>query len=161
MSPKLVRPAQKNDVLKIVAILKEVFTDTYGPALKQAVLESFLTQQFSEEKVAAELEHYRLAQFDNKVVGLLKLRSLAQQRLELEKLYISKEARAMGFGKLLIDDAVAGAGQLQAKCLWVKVWQENRGALAFYKARGFSKIGVTEVHVFETVFHDDVLAKVL
>ncbi len=78
------------------------------------------------------------------VVGYMKLNRVAVTEhcaeltgMELEKIYIRKQAAGQGLGKAalrLAEDQAALAGQ---SSLWLKVMAENRATVGFYESLGF------------------------
>ena len=78
--------------------------------------------------------------------------------IELRRIYLFSRFHGDGVGQRMIDTAVAGARQQQAKRLLLGVHPENKRALAFYRRNGFEKIGVRTFQVGASTFEDPVLA---
>ena len=90
---------------------------------------------------------------ENTVVGYIKLNEYASQTepegddaLEVERIYVVKEEQGKGYGKLLIQKAIAVAQAKGKNKLWLAVWEKNPNAIRFYKKMGFEVYGT---HIFQ------------
>jgi ribosomal protein S18 acetylase RimI-like enzyme len=63
--------------------------------------------------------------------------------LEIERIYLSKEAAGQGLGKQLIERAFGIARQLDKQYVWLKAMDSSANSLHFYRKRGFDVIGET------------------
>ena len=63
------------------------------------------------------------------------------RRANLQHLYVAPDVRGKGFGRMMIDAAIAEAGRMQARCLWVETQTVNYGAVQFYLRMGFKLCG--------------------
>lgn len=66
--------------------------------------------------------------------------SYAGDIAELQRIGVAESARRRGFATALLDEVVAEAPGTGADRLLLEVRADNRGALAFYAARGFVEI---------------------
>ena len=84
-----------------------------------------------------------------------------QHSVELQRLYVAKNAQGKGFGKLLMEWALDQARSKAAKELWLGVWEHNHTARRFYDRYQFTEVGS---HVFRLGSDDQtdlILAKPL
>ena len=81
--------------------------------------------------------------------------------IELRRIYLFSRFHGDGVGQRMIDTAVAGVRQQEAKRLLLGVHPGNKRALAFYRRNGFEKIGVRTFQVGASTFEDPVLAREL
>ena len=72
-----------------------------------------------------------------KTIVQFEVEKLEGKTIELEKIYLRKEAHGSGMAKVLMDAAIQLARTEKANNLYLGVWQENERALAFYKKSGF------------------------
>ena len=61
--------------------------------------------------------------------------------LELERIYLNKEAAGKGVGKKLVELTFKIANQHNKDIVWLKAMDTNDNAIAFYKKMGFQIIG--------------------
>ena len=79
--------------------------------------------------------------------------------LELRRIYLLGRWRHMGLGRQLIDAVIDMAMTRNAKRLLLGVWVENRDALGFYAALGFSQVATRQFLVGTLICNDFVLAR--
>ncbi len=82
------------------------------------------------------------------VIGYFKVNEQAaqsdlklQNTLELERVYIIKEAQGNGYGTRILDEVVGQARSLKMKSVWLGVWEHNTAAIRLYERYGFKKFG--------------------
>ena len=91
---------------------------------------------------------YYLAFWENQPVGYLKLRINSPlegcenlNALELERIYLIKEAQGKKNGKSLIINTLDIAKENQKELVWLRVMDTNTASLEFYKRMGFEICG--------------------
>jgi ribosomal-protein-alanine acetyltransferase len=82
-----------------------------------------------------------VAREDKAIVGFAVLRSLIDEA-ELLLIAVRPESRRSGCASGLLADVQARMRALEKTTLHIEARQSNAGALAFYAARGFTRIGV-------------------
>lgn len=80
---------------------------------------------------------------------------------ELSKMYVLPEHHGGGTAAALIDEALARAGELGAKCVWLGVNQHNARAQRFYAKHGFAVHGSKTFRVGDHVENDYVMVRPL
>lgn len=65
----------------------------------------------------------------------------AQQPVEIERLYVSKEWHGRGVAQDLMATAIGLAEARGADQVWLGVWERNPRAIAFYRKCGFAEVG--------------------
>lgn len=114
----------------------------------------YTDHSYSGTKLTAELHdpnvRYFWAIWHDQPVGYLKINLVkplpgTQEPggLEIERIYFLREAAGKGLGTLLIQYAEAIARQQHKAYLWLHVMDSSLDSLAFYKKRGFEKVGET------------------
>ncbi len=96
--------------------------------------------------------HFYLLYDDNQVpVGFLKLNlhkklepNSGDECLELERIYIKKNAAGKGIGKSAVNFTLNLARKLNKKMVWLKS-MDSSPSMLFYESTGFKKIGTTRL----------------
>lgn len=89
---------------------------------------------------------------DNEPVGFLKVRIDAgldtepgKDAIELERIYLTKEASGKGIGKELAELSFAIAKEHKKQIIWLKAMDTSFGPIAFYEKMGFEICGTTRL----------------
>jgi len=75
---------------------------------------------------------------DGAIVGACGLYPMAEQTCELRKMYLRRECRGKGFGKRLLDDALAQARRLGFTRVVLETASVLKEAVALYESYGFT-----------------------
>lgn len=143
------------EILQQIAIT--TFRDTYEKFNDPVNFKTYLENAFNQERLLQEISHphsdFYFLKKENTVVGYIKLNEYASQTepegddaLEVERIYVVKEEQGKGYGKLLIQKAIAVAQAKGKNKLWLAVWEKNPNAIRFYKKMGFEVYGT---HIFQ------------
>ena len=146
-----------DDLDQLQKIGKQTFYETFSPGNTKDNMNKYLEEGFSTKKLAAELADnnatFYFAILAGKVIGYLKLNFGQSQTelhdnkaLEIERIYVLKEYYGKNVGQLLYDKVLKIAVQINANYLWLGVWEENPGAIDFYKKNGFVEF---DKHIFK------------
>lgn len=157
MEQILVRKASIEDIKAVQAIAKETFFETFAPSNTEADMKKYLTENFTDEKIRAELSHpdslFFIASEGQHVIGYLKVNSgIAQTELqdehslEIERIYVKSAYHGKKVGQLLYDKALEIARSQQKSSIWLGVWEENPKAIRFYEKNGFAAFNK---HIFK------------
>jgi ribosomal protein S18 acetylase RimI-like enzyme len=68
------------------------------------------------------------------------------QAVEIERIYVDRPFKGIGIGKIFISKALEIAFTLEAKYLWLGVWEHNESAIRFYEKNGFEEYSK---HIFK------------
>lgn len=63
--------------------------------------------------------------------------------IELHRLYVDRPAHGSGLASRLMQTVRNAATELQARHIWLGVWEQNPRAIAFYNKEGFVDVGST------------------
>jgi ribosomal protein S18 acetylase RimI-like enzyme len=111
----------------------------------------YINKCFTIEALTAELNDsnaaFYLALYDNAPVGFLKLNIDAalngedKNALELERIYLNKEATDKGIGSQLMRLTIKIAEENNKELVWLKAMDTNEASIAFYEKMGFTITG--------------------
>ena len=149
------------DLERLQTIGRKTFTETFAAHNSAENMTKYLEEAYADEKLSTELNDpnsvFYFAEFDNQVIGYLKLNFGGAQTelkdnkaLEIERIYVTKAFHGKKVGQLLYNKAIEVAKEKSADYIWLGVWEENHKALQFYKKNGFIEF---DKHVF--VLGDD------
>ncbi len=132
--PRL-RPATNEDCEAIRSLVYAVLEE-YGlkpdPACTDADLDDIERSYFARGGTFRVLE-----QEDGSIVGAYGLYPLEDQTCELRKMYLNKACRGQGFGKRLLEDALATARELGFTTMTLETASVLKEAIALYQRYGF------------------------
>lgn len=112
----------------------------------------YLENHLSAKKFSSELQdqntRFYISYIDDSPVGFLKLNIDApiaafenDNSLELERIYLNKEAEGKGIGKQLVELTFKIAEEYNKDLVWLKAMDTSEGPIAFYTKMGFRNIG--------------------
>lgn len=129
------------------------FIDAYRVTLSLRDLETYTVDAFSRSRILDELNdpaitYYICTDEQLNPCGYAKLiRSTApagigcDASIELQRIYIDSSHHGQGGGSCLLDHLQKRAIQQGLKCIWLKVWDGNEGAIRLYEHAGFARVG--------------------
>ncbi len=160
------------DVKTLQAVSIETFSDTFGAQNTAENLQNYLEKAYNQQQLRHELTNPNSSFFflkkANHIVGYLKLNTaeaqseqVADNALEVERIYIRQAYLRQGYGNYLIKVAEIIARQQRKKAIWLGVWKHNANALAFYTKMGFTQIGAHSFYMGDDQQTDLILLKKL
>jgi diamine N-acetyltransferase len=152
-----IRKVSPDEVDQLQEIARQTFIEAFSAGNTEKNMKKFLEETFSIEKLTAELNdrnsEFYFAEFDNNVIGYIKLNSGQSQTelkddraLEIERIYVLKEFQRRNAGQLLYEKATEIARQANAEYIWLGVWDKNPRAISFYQKNGFVEF---DTHIFK------------
>lgn len=132
---------------------KATFFETFAESNSEADMKKYLDENFSAEKLTAEVNHpdsqFFIAWEGQSPIGYLKVNTgLAQTELqqdestlEIERIYVLSAYHGKKVGQLLYEKALEVAGLLKKSSIWLGVWEKNPRAIKFYTKNGFVPFG--------------------
>jgi ribosomal protein S18 acetylase RimI-like enzyme len=79
--------------------------------------------------------------------------------VEISKLYVLPDSHGAGTSAALMSEAISRAAQLDAKCVWLGVNQQNQRAQRFYAKHGFAVNGTKTFRLGAAVENDYVMVR--
>ncbi len=150
-----VRKITIEEVAELSSIAKKTFYDTFVNTCTADDMHHFLHENYSEEKLLAELNNstynYFFATVNNQIVGYLLFAEeyhhlpLIQQwkALELKRIYVLTQYQGKGIAQALMNYYLDFAKKNKYEVVWLGVWAHNEKAKAFYAKYGFIDSGYT------------------
>lgn len=160
------------DLRVLQEISYETFKDTFGDLNTPENMKSYLERAFHLEKLEQELTNAGSAFFfiysNEELAGYLKVNvneaqseNIADEALEIERIYISRKFQGQGLGKRLINKGIEIAKEQNKKQVWLGVWEKNEGAIKFYKGMGFAQTAAHSFYMGDEKQTDFIMVKTL
>lgn len=157
MEQMVVRKAAPQEVNALQQISRETFKETFADQNTEANMQHYLENQFSVQKLSAELNNpnseFYFAMLNGQIMGYLKINTGAaqtelkeDQAIEIERIYVLKAFHGKKAGQVLYEKAVQLAKEKNAEYIWLGVWEENKKAIHFYQKNGFTAF---DKHLFK------------
>lgn len=151
MNQIIIERVTTNDIQKLQEIGRSTFFETFAHVNTAENMSDYLENSFSDEKLKSELNNqcsqFYFARVDGNIVAYLKINFGEAQNeqidgaLEIERIYVLKAFHGKNVAQTLYQKAIGIAYEIQAKCVWLGVWEENHRALRFYEKNGFTAFG--------------------
>lgn len=150
-SPLTVRRATPEDAVLLAELGARTFADAFGASNTPEDMAAYLAANFSPERQREELvdpsRTFLIAEEEGRAVGYAQLRSAppangeAGSRLELVRLYATRDRVGRGVGAALMERFVRAGEEEGHDGLTLSVWEHNPRAIAFYRKWGFVETG--------------------
>jgi ribosomal protein S18 acetylase RimI-like enzyme len=146
------RTATADDAGALAAFGERLFRETFGPHHCAADMDAYCHVAFAVERVWRELgEHERrtiVALHHGDIIGYVQLHDGATPAcvsgpgaLEVLRFYVDRGWHGRGIAQALMARIVTMAEERDAQTLFLKVWEHNARAIAFYEKLGFRRVG--------------------
>jgi diamine N-acetyltransferase len=148
MQNLILKKVSLNHIEQLQNIGRQTFFETFSEVNSPENMTSYLEEGFSIAKLTKELNNpnseFYFAVFNDEIIGYLKINFGQSQTelqdekaLEIERIYVLKEFHGNNIGQILYNKALEIAKKIEAKYIWLGVWEENPRAISFYKKNGF------------------------
>ncbi len=164
-----IRRGTPADAADLASFAARTFTDTYGDYNSPANLAMHLTSTYNVAQQTRELSDAGVAtllahQYTD-LVAYAQVRNGppppcvgGAEPVELLRFYVDKSRHGDGLAQRLFEEARRAAVALGGVTLWLKVWERNPRAIAFYRKCGLVDVGVADFFVGTDRQTDRVLA---
>lgn len=140
------------DWAAIRSLSEETFRETFLGQNSEADMVKYLRENFSKEKIKAEMDTagslFFLACIQGRAAAYMKLNTGEAQTepghdrgLEIQRIYVLKNFKNRRIGSALIQKAAETAKELSLDHIWLGVWEKNHSAIGFYEKQGFIRFG--------------------
>lgn len=127
-----IEPISKNDAPCVAKIEKECFSTP-----------------FSEDDILGYIDnpiwHFFVAKLDENTVGYISFTKILDE-CQIVNVAVSKGARKMGVGSLLIEKLLDFCRKNDVCKLFLEVRESNEAAINLYEKFGFAKVGISKNH---------------
>lgn len=167
-----IRRGTPADAEALAAFAARTFTDTYGRYNDPDNFRRHLDSAFHAAQQSRELADpgvaTLLAHRDDALAGYAQVRSgdapaCVEQAapIELHRFYVERAWHGCGVAQRLFAEACEAAREFGGALLWLKVWERNARALAFYAKAGFVDVGTADFLLGDDRQTDRVLVRPL
>ncbi|MDP1727431.1 MAG: GNAT family N-acetyltransferase [Bacteroidota bacterium] len=157
---------------KHYALLAELgsttFYETFAEDNSEADMRYYISKTYSKEKMLENIRNpaikYFVAYGENNDLGYIKLihdaniDGLSGRVMELEKIYVRKDAIGTKIGSALMEQAINYAKENGYNYLFLGVWQDNERAISFYQKYGFKTFATRKFTLGKRVCDDYLMA---
>jgi ribosomal protein S18 acetylase RimI-like enzyme len=151
-----IREVKRDEVLELQKISQQTFYNTYASQNTEEDMQNYLSENFSADALACELEiedsYFYFAETEGKLVGYLKINkgkaqttSKLKNAFEIERIYVVEGFKGRYIGKQLLHKTIEIAKQEEINTIWLGVWEKNTQAISFYEKNGFKAF---DDHIF-------------
>jgi len=172
-----VAAAAEADLAELASVAARTFPLACPPSTSPENVAAFIEENLSENRFREYLTDARrmvlAARADGRMVGYVMLirgvpddgdiaRAVPlRPAVELSKMYVLHEVHGTGASAALMSAALTRAAELDAKCVWLGVNQNNQRAQRFYTKHGFSVNGTKTFRVGTDLENDYVMVRPL
>lgn len=139
-----------SDALALQTVSYETYEATFGAYNPRELMDEYMDEAYKIEQLESELanpeSYFYFLMVDNQVAGYLKLNvgkaqteAMADEYLEVQRIYLRTKFQGQGLGGILIQKAEEIAQKLGKTKLWLGVWEHNYQAQKFYNKLGFKR----------------------
>jgi ribosomal protein S18 acetylase RimI-like enzyme len=172
-----VAAAVEADLAELASVAARTFPLACPPSTSPENVAAFIEENLSENRLREYLTDARrvvlTARAEERMVGYVMLirgvpddgdiaRAVPlRPAVELSKMYVLHDSHGTGASAALMSAALTRAAELDAKCVWLGVNQNNQRAQRFYTKHGFSVNGTKTFRVGTDVENDYVMVRPL
>ena len=153
-----IRRGTPADANALSAFAAKTFSDTYGRYNDPDNLDRHIASAFNPTQQAEELADpdvaFVLAHRDDALAGYAQVRRgdapdcvTHAAAIELHRFYVDAAWHGGGLAQSLFVEACAAARAFGGSVLWLKVWERNARAIAFYRKSRFIDVGTADFFV--------------
>lgn len=152
-----IKRVKLSDLPILQSIARLTFIESFSGQNDPEDMRVYIDENLSIQKLKSELNNpesrFYFAQYENKVIGYLKINygraqteQLDSNSFEIERIYVRKEFHGNNVGQLLFNRAIQIAKLNKSKLVWLGVWEKNLRAIRFYEKNGFVAF---DKHIFK------------
>lgn len=145
-----------SELVQLQKLSRQTFYEAFSENNMEENMKKYLDEELSLEKLTIELNEpnseFYFARWEDEIIAYLKLNFGQSQTeikdekaVEIERIYVLKEFQRKNIGQILLEKAIQVSSQNNASYVFLGVWEENLGAIGFYKKNGFLEF---DKHIF-------------
>ena len=146
------------DATALADFAARTFTDTYGEDNRAEDLQMHLASSYTQAHQMRELSDpdvaTLLARSGGELIAYAQVRRCnplacvtGDAPVELHRFYVDKPWHGRGISQQLLGEVRMAARAFGGASLWLKVWEHNPRAIAFYSKAGFVDVGTADFYV--------------
>ena len=163
---RTLEPLRISDLPEVGELARAIWRQHYTSIISSAQIEYMLRNKYTptdlEPYVDSPDRWFDILRVQGTPSGFLRTARASQDEFRLEEIYVVKDLRGKGYGKLLLDRAESLAREQRCKSMFLSVNRANAGSIAAYLRNGFI---VRESKVFDIghgfVMDDHIMEKSL
>ncbi|WP_297817542.1 GNAT family N-acetyltransferase [uncultured Lactobacillus sp.] len=167
-----IKKVTSEDVKQLQEISRQTFKETFGEYNTEKDMAEFLDEAYDTKKLTKEIENpdseFYFMMVQDQVAGYLKVNEksaqteqVADNALEVERIYLKNDFQHQGLGLVLIKLAEEIAHKKNKTNMWLGVWEKNFNAQKFYQKDGFERVSQHTFVVGDDPQTDFILVKKL
>lgn len=147
----MIRRATPADAAALSAFARDIFRATFAPDNQPGDVESYVVEVFSPAQQEREIRDpdslVLLVETDGSIAGYAHLVRAgtaeveATRPVELRRFYIAQHLQGTGAAHRLMERVLDESRATGGDVLWLGVWERNPRAIAFYRRKGFERVG--------------------
>jgi ribosomal protein S18 acetylase RimI-like enzyme len=158
LSSLRIRHGMPADAAALADFAASAFADAFGSQNSAENIAAYLRQTYSARQQTAELSDpaYRtvLVESDERLVAFAQVRGHQSpscvegpQPIELYRFYVDRQWHGHGVARVLMQEVLRAARELDGRTLWLGVWEHNPRAIRFYEKEGFRDVGWADFYL--------------
>jgi len=148
----VIRIAQSGDAHLLSEFGAMTWREAYAPILPEADIDAYLALSFNEALMDRDIADFGTILFlsvdGDRLCGYIKLfpsdppsALIKPHSIELVRLYVHSQFKGRGIGTDLLQRGLIEVLRSNYVSTWLRVWEGNTGAIAFYEKHGFTVVG--------------------
>jgi len=151
------KPVSQDEIGQLQQLASEIWNQHYIEIISKEQIDYMLELFHSKQRILEEISRgciWMMLWNNEKPVGYLMLKP-EKSGMYLSKIYLKKEVRRKGFGKLMIDFVKKTAIEHKLYKVSLNVNKHNTDTIRFYEKSGFKKVGEGVFEIGNSYVMDD------
>jgi GNAT superfamily N-acetyltransferase len=142
---EMLRVTEAGDIDSVAALARDIWAQHFIPIIGQEQTDYMLAKFQSAPAIAQQIVdgyHYYIVIDAGHGVGYFAIVPCpAERSAQLSKIYVRRERRGRGFGKVIMAFVERRCIEMGIRDLWLTVNRHNASSIAFYRHVGFTRSG--------------------
>lgn len=165
-----IRIAGIHDAALLSQLGARTFREAFGRFIPPIDLDSYISATYNPARqmdgLTNPLRKCLIAEREGIAVGYAMLHAhealpivAGENPIELERLYLLQDSIGRGLGSVLMCKCIKESRRCSHKTMWLRVWERNERAIAFYRKLGFEGVGVRSKELGKSIGKDLIMAR--